>query len=262
MSRLRPKAFKPYVPPQPKEAVRTTVIHSDVKTDAKAVDLELDQQLVSDLSDLGIKNSLPFISEVYNISDKLEDYVLVPTIVCPSDTPNRNGIAFPIDELVRFRPYPIFRQAYKTWAGTPIHIEHDNKDHSKAIGVMFDTMLTKLEGFNGGKFWKVMGLIGVDKSKNELSAKYAQALLDNELNTFSMGADASELRCSICNSLATADVYKNCPHIASIDKINFKKYNYNGKDRLAYLNAYHLSPFECSIVHSPAWISAASDTVL
>lgn len=66
----------------------------------------------------------PLAAEAYCISKDLNDYFFVSTLICPSDLPNRNGIAFPLEELIRFMPPPNNRMAYKGWAGAPVFYNH------------------------------------------------------------------------------------------------------------------------------------------
>lgn len=66
----------------------------------------------------------PFAAKKYHISDKLSDYVIFSTIICPSDIPNRNGIAFPLEELVKFTDTPSPHLVYQGWRSCPLHYEH------------------------------------------------------------------------------------------------------------------------------------------
>lgn len=66
----------------------------------------------------------PFAAKKYHISDKLSDYVIFSTIICPSDIPNRNGIAFPLEELVKFTDTPSPHLVYQGWKSCPLHLEH------------------------------------------------------------------------------------------------------------------------------------------
>ena len=227
---------------------------------ASAEDKPFDAEKEPDLaSKLDFETWLPFAAKAYHISPRIESYVIKAMPVCPSDFPNRNGIGFPLQELVRFQPPPMNRQVYKAWAGCPIHLEHDNEDPTKAYGVMFDTALTKITGFGGGKHWKVMGLVGVDKDKHP---DIAQELLDNKINTGSMGAMADSFTCSVCGRPASDNSLLNCSHVGSTREVNWNVVDYMGQQHVAYLNAHGLSPIEYSIVRDPAWVSAMSDHIL
>ncbi|MGF3990585.1 hypothetical protein ACQX7T_15195, partial [Staphylococcus aureus] len=143
------------------QALQTQHVDNVSRTE-DAVDAEKDQGLVSRLY---YETWLPFAAKTYKISPRIEDYIIVSTLVCPSDIPNRNGIAFPRDELARFLPPPTNRMSYKAWKGCPVHLEHDNEVHERAYGVILDASFHKVEGYGDGKLWKVMGLLAIDKNK-------------------------------------------------------------------------------------------------
>ena len=209
------------------------------------------------VAQLDFANWLPFAAKTYHISPRIEDYILKPMPICPSDICNRNGVAFPLQELIKYQPPPMNRQVYKAWTGCPVHLEHDNEDHTKAYGVIFDTVLTPIKGYGDGKHWNVMGLIGIDKVKHP---DIAQEVLDGRINTGSMGALADYFTCSVCGAQAHENSYKNCPHISSTKDVNWRVVEHNGEMRLAFLNAHELSPIEYSIVRDPAWAMSLSTT--
>lgn len=235
-------------------ALSTKLVSSSRAITAQPVDIEKDDSLVQRLD---FPTWLPFAAKTYKISPRIEDFIVVPTIICPSDIPNRNGIAFPLNELVAFQPPPIARQAYKAWTGCPVHLEHDNEDHEKAYGVILDASLHKVLGYGGGKLWKVMGLLAIDKNKYP---DIAQQVLDKIINTYSMGAMVNSFTCSYCGT--ECDDKYCCPHIQSTKVVNWNRVrNYDGQDHISFLNAHSLSPIECSIVRDPAWAPALSDEV-
>jgi hypothetical protein len=217
------------------------------------VDLE---QAPEQIAKLDFANWLPFAAKTYHISPRIEDYILKPMPICPSDIPNRNGVGFPLSELLKYQPPPIARQVYKAWTGCPVHLEHDNEDHTKAYGVIFDTVLTPITGYGDDRFWKVMGLIGIDKVKHP---DIAQEVLTGKINTGSMGAMADYFTCSVCGKEAHENNYKNCAHISSTKDVNWRIVDFNGEKHMAYLNAHELSPIEFSLVSTPAWTVALSD---
>lgn len=206
---------------------------------------------------LDYKTWLPFAAKRYEISPKIEDYIIVNTLICPSDIPNRNGIAFPATELANFLPPPTNRMAYKAWKGCPVHLEHDNEDYTKAYGVILDASLEKVQGYGGGKLWKVMGLLAIDKNKY---ADIAQMVLTKKINTYSMGALVDYFTCGYCGTECSNT--HTCGHITSPKNVNWKKYrDFDGSTHLAFLNAHGISPIECSIVKDPAWAPALSNNV-
>lgn len=208
--------------------------------------------------ELDAKTWFPFARQTYNLSSNLEDCILVVTPICPSDLPNRNGIAFPLEELTKFQPPPVARMVYKAWTGCPMHIEHDNTDCTKAIGAILDTTLNRINGYGNNEFWKVMGLLAVDKYKNP---EIAQKILTRELNTYSMGAECTTFTCSFCNQ--EVNDQHTCHHVKP-GNVNFNVFEdpVTRKPTLAFINAHDLSPIEISVVGEPAWVPALSDEFL
>lgn len=241
------------------DALRTNQVNN-VNPAIETKDAEVDKALVNGLD---YETWLPFAAKVYHISPRIEDYILVSTIVCPSDIPNRNGISFPTVELAKFLPPPMNRMVYKAWAGCPVHLEHDNEVHERAYGVILDTSFHKVTGYGGGKLWKVMGLLAIDKNKYP---DIAQKILRKEINTYSMGALVDEFKCGYCGTECYHDSNMNrhigCHHISSIKNVNWDVHkDHDGSSHLSFLNAYGISPIECSIVEDPAWAPALSDSV-
>lgn len=201
---------------------------------------------------------LPFAAKTYDISPNISDYVLVNTPICPSDIPNRNGIAFPRAELVKFQPPPISRMAYKAWAGCPVHYEHANEIHTDAYGVILDTSFSPIVGYGGGQLWKVMGILAIDKKKYP---KMAQRVMEGSINTYSMGAWVDSFSCSYCSAPMTERNY--CSHVNPKNQIDWREFkDYDGTRHIAVRNAHGISPIETSLVESPAWTTALSDEVL
>lgn len=77
---------------------------------------------------------LPFASKQYNISPDVKDYVVIPVPTIITDIPNRNGIAFPLKEMITFRP-DLGMQSYRTWKGKPTFEEHCFPASSKVLTV-------------------------------------------------------------------------------------------------------------------------------
>ncbi|QRE00269.1 endolysin [Burkholderia phage BCSR5] len=221
----------------------------------QVMDAEKDSSLVQRVE---YASYLPFAAKTYHISPRIEDYIIVSTPICPSDIPNRNGIGFPIGELVKWLAPPHTGQSYKLWSGCPVHLEHDNEDCTKAHGIILDTSLHRINGYGAGKLWKVMGLLAIDKNKYpDIAAK----VLSGELNTYSMGALVDYFTCSYCGAEITD---KNmCGHVGSPKQVNFEVVqDWDGSNHLAYLRAHNIQPIECSIVADPAWTTALSDNLL
>lgn len=251
-----PKAYYETRKPLKKTVATVTDVADDiVSADEPTSDITNTSQ-VADRIDT---SWLPFAAKTYCISPNLDDYVIANIPICPSDIPNRNGIAFPLSELIAYQPPPMARLTYKAWTGCPVHLEHDNQDHRKAIGVIFDTSLRVMKGYGEGKHYVVYGLIGIDKNKDP---KTAEKFRVGAMNTGSMGALADYFTCSICGHKSTKNSMTNCAHIRSIEDINWKIIDHEGVKKIAYLNAHVLAPIEYSCVEDPAWATCLTDTVL
>lgn len=146
-----------------------------------------------------------------------------------------------------------------TYLADGIIVHNCNENPKDAIGIIFDTSLTKIQGVQGN-IWAVTGVLGIDKTKNqEIARKFA----DGEINTVSMGALASSFTCSICGAIN--DEFHGCSHIPanSTGDVNFYPVvDGEGNIEIAFLNAHGLDPIETSVVADPAWAPALSDTIL
>lgn len=213
------------------------VAHPEINDGASPLNIPLDFQ-----------TWLPFASKTYQISPDPKDYVAVPVIIMPSDLPNRNGVAFPLQELIRWDP-EVGRQSYKTWKGMPTYSEHDNEDYTKARGVIADSLLRKLVGFNNGKLWKVLLFLTFDRSKYP---DVANRILTGQTNSYSMGAWVQDYECSMCKS-----TLGRCHHLDVKEPHRIREYG----QEIAFRNAIGIRGFECSEVATPAYISAISDAV-
>lgn len=191
---------------------------------------------------------LPFSAPHYHISPNPEDYLLVPVIAMPSDLPNRNGVAFPLGELVAFNPERGM-QAYKTWKGKPTYLEHKNDVIEEAYGVIADSFMRPLKGWADGRVWKLLLLLAFDRTKH---ADVASKIYSGEYNSYSMGAWVGGYTCSYCNANMG-----ECEHIRQDSN---KMYILN--DKLVFKNCKDIEGFECSSVGTPAFVSAISDTRL
>lgn len=240
---------------QSKKRLAASTTQKAIYSDAVKAD---SVEVLDDISKLDT-SWLKLAAPVYHISPNLNDYVITMTILTISDLPNRNGIAFPLEELTRFQEPPLNHLAYKGWSGAPVFTEHQNTDNTKASGVVFDVRLRPIIGYNNNKLYKVIGVVGIDKTKNP---ELARRVASGEVNTYSMGALADYFTCSYCG--AVIDDKHTCKHIhGSADNVNFNRIvDYEGKVHVAFLNAHNLSPFELSVVEDPAWTAALSDTIL
>ncbi|QJT71284.1 hypothetical protein GR11A_00247 [Vibrio phage vB_VcorM_GR11A] len=193
---------------------------------------------------------LPFASKIYKTSPRVEDYILVPVIIMPSDLPNRNGVGFPLEELVRFDP-EAGCQAYKTWKGKGTYYEHANQILHEAKGIIVDTYMRKFKGFGGGHIWKLVALLAFDRSKDPQLCK---RILNGDLNTYSMGAYVTKYKCSVCGRDKGL-----CSHLSSTKKVNF---DLAAGGKLVYQLACGITGFETSAVEDPAYTTAISDVIM
>lgn len=214
-------------------------------------------EAVNALQALDFATWLPYAAKLYKISPDVRAYVLATIPICPSDIPNRNGIGFPLEELLKFQPPPVARQAYKAWTGCPMHYEHRNEVHEDAYGVIFDTALRPIKGYGRGKLWKVMGLIGIDREKYP---EMARRVMERDINTYSMGALVDSFSCSFCGCEITKK--SGCSHVNLNRDIDWNEVrSWDNKRHIAFRNAHGINPIECSLVESPAWTTALSDTI-
>lgn len=193
---------------------------------------------------------LPFASKKLNISPNVKDYVVIPIPTIVTDLPNRNGVGFPLSELVQFRPH-LGMQSYKTWKGKPTFEEHENEDHTKAKGVIIDTHMRKIPGMN---VWRLMKLLAFDRTRDP---QLCADILSRKRNSYSMGAYLDGYTCSICHQ-----EFGTCNHIPqgySKGDVLFVPHRTSGK--LLFKNVVAPEGFETSSVKTPAFISALNDKV-
>lgn len=198
---------------------------------------------------LDIKSWLPQASKVYKISKNIEDYIIVPVCIFLSDLPNRNSVAFPLEELTRFDT-DLGDLAYKSWKGKPTFVEHKNDILIDAKGVIFDAVMKPAPEFEGDLV-KVILLLGFDKTKDPM---LCQQILSGERDSYSMGANCEDFRCSICGKLSSRG---GCEHF---DVQRPKMEIIDGK--VSFANALNLQGFECSSVQTPAFVTATNQQVV
>ena len=193
--------------------------------------------------------TLPFFAEKYNISPHMKDYVLVPTIILPSDLPNRNAVAFPLTQLACAN-LTAGRVAYQTFTNKPCHVEHNNSDPSKAKGIVLDSFMKKMRNVQGD-IHKVIALCAFDRSRDPI---LANDILAKKRSSYSMGAYCEHYTCSHCGAVHNPSAGKvGCDHIS----VGSSKINVLANDELVFANAYNIMGFEVSSVLSPAYRSAA-----
>jgi hypothetical protein len=198
---------------------------------------------------------LPKAAEVYNISPRIEDYVIVPVIAFISDLPNTNGDCFTKKEMLRFVPEHGML-AFQTFKGKPTFVDHDNQDHTKAKGVIFDVEASLLKGYRGNHM-KVTLLSGFDKTRDPY---IVNQILSGQTNSYSMGAYYDAYECSICNH-RVGKGYSNdpCEH-TQLRRPTYK----HSSGKLGFRRCLNNVGFENSLIlpGNPAFLSAVSDIIL
>lgn len=187
---------------------------------------------------------LPFAAKKYNISPDPSDYLLVPVFTIPTDIPNRNGVGFPLSELIKFNP-EYGMQAFKTFKGKPTFVEHANEDVTQAKGVIADTFMRKMVGYNG--IWKVLELLTFDRTRDP---DLCRDILSGEMNSYSMGAYVDSYLCSYCG----AEIGR-CSHLHPKKPFDF----YRLGDKLVYRKVVNPVGFETSAVKVPAYSVAVDE---
>jgi len=204
---------------------------------------------------LDFESILPFAAKELDISSDIKDYMLWPVIMMTSDLPNRNGVAFPLKELVRWNPER-GAQSYKTWNGMGLCVEHANGYAEKkdpAFGLIADTHLSQLKGYSQNKLWKVVAMMALDRTKDlELTEK----ILSGQLNSTSMGAYTQSYSCGYCGA-----EFGQCDHLNTRASYDFYELlEADGSKSLVFRNVHGISAIENSFVHDPAYRVALFDS--
>lgn len=197
---------------------------------------------------------LPFAAEHYHISPNIRDYVLVPIPAMFSYLPNTNGDSLTTEELTSFKP-EIGRLMYKTFQGMPTCYEHANQDITKARGIIFDAFLRKVVGFGGGNIFKLVLLLGFDRTKDP---KLANSILTRSSNAYSVGFAYTAYQCAVCGHTVSQTAFsKPCAHT------RFKQHTYRDDlGRLNYRHCMNAKGIECSAVDNPAFVVATGPSVM
>lgn len=193
---------------------------------------------------------LPQAAPHYHISPDISDYVIVPVPSMITSIPNTNGDSASLKEFTRFHP-DVGMMAYRTWVGKPCFVEHQNKDITKARGVILDTYIRPIARFPN--YAKVVKLMAFDRTKDPM---LVQAILERKIDTYSMGMWYSSYVCPICNLRVGKEFSKPCSHT----RPGRPTYMMNN-GQLAYRMCENLNGFEISVVSDPAYVVAQSDTV-
>ncbi len=224
------------------------------KTNSDLGQALVDNGITSSGSNIEANLWLPFASKKYMLSPDLSDYVLVPVPIMFTDIPNTNGDSVSAPQLLDFNA-DLGMQAFKTFRGKPTFYEHDNQDITKAKGVILDAFMRPLRRYGNGKYYKLVLLLGYDRTKDPL---LVSSILSGENNAFSLGFYYGSYRCSICGNLFGEGGSKQfCTHT------KFQQPTRQMPDgRLAYRMCRSIRGFETSVVASPAYIPAIGGKVI
>lgn len=204
---------------------------------------------------LEVQRWLPLAAEKYEISKSIKDYVIAPVIIFPTDIPNRNSVAFPMETLMQFNVSQ-GRPNYKTWVGKPTFTEHAHHDYTKAKGIIFDTYLRPLEHAEGN-LYKLVALCGFDRTKDY---ELANAILTGRRKSYSMGAFVAQYECSVCGMKSKpGKMNTECGHVVRGQPQIFEVAGYHIPSYL--IARKEITGFEISSVGVPAWSSATSSKV-
>lgn len=195
---------------------------------------------------------LPYAAEHYDISRDIRDYVLVPIPAIFSSLPNTNGDSLSLKEMLTFKP-EYGMQMYKTFKGQPTYQEHDNKNLLKAKGVILESFLRPI-AFNS-KYYKIVQLLAFDRTKDSI---LVDQILTGQQNAYSVGFYYTSYTCSICGTRVGRGINLSpCAHT----QMGKPTYKY-GDGRLAYRQCQEAKGFECSVVNTPAFVSAIGPKVM
>lgn len=143
---------------------------------------------------------------------KASDYMFCRVRACSADQPNKNGDAFPYDEL---------KQAYPTFIGKGVYTNHQADAVENMKGFIVDAAWR--EDRQHGAWVEL--LIAIDRANADLCRKIATG----QITDVSMGCIVREGECSVCRNVcrgATNDygqIIDMCEHVAQ-----YKARTYNG----------------------------------
>lgn len=207
---------------------------------------------------LDAQDWLPYSADWLNISPNFADYIIVPVEIIISDLPNRNGVAFPGEELLRVLPRD-GRRSYETWERKPVCLEHKNniEKGDPAKGVIISTALRQMTTATA-PFMRLMHLLAIDRQKDPW---LANEILTRKRTGYSMGSSCATYTCSICS----ADMRENGGRCSHIDVTSSEaKYRslkvVNGQ--LAFPQSRYFFGIECSSVSNPAGAFAKTENIL
>lgn len=185
------------------------------------------------------------------ISDEGYLYVRVRAI---SSRVNKNYDGWPSDVL---------KTSYRSFLHRPVFVEHNNDNPLRARGVIVDAQLHIEDAKTASEiddYYKTAAdnhkpptwvelLLEIDA---ERFPKLAKAIIDGDIDGFSMGANVEKTTCSVCANVAS-DVHEFCDHIQHKGAY-YDSYDSHGNrtSKLAYEDCDGVDFFEISAVFDPA----------
>jgi hypothetical protein len=153
---------------------------------------------------------------------------------------NDNWDEFPAHEI---------EQAYQTFVGKPVFVNHVNSDHRRARGVIIDAALHRDRNQDGTPDTWVEVLMEVDAIR---FPKLAKAILAGEVDRTSMGCDVAYSVCSACGNKATTPA-EYCHHIPGMKGRRIFRRAASGArvSELVRETCYGLGFFENSLLVEP-----------
>jgi hypothetical protein len=185
-------------------------------------------------------NWLRGAAESYQLSDKIEDYILTEVPAVTIGIPNRNLHCFPYEEVTYFDPR-FGKFVYQTFVGKSAYADHSNKNPLDSKGIIFDAYMRKVPGWD---VWKIYTLVGYDRTKDPTLAKQIES---GQRRSYSMGCWVSYFINSITGQISNGSQTLKYPVGTVVD------------GRLSYLNCSGCDYFELSSVEGPADVTAESN---
>ena len=123
-----------------------------------------------------------------------------------------------------------------------------NSNHRIARGAIFDSQMSKLNGFHKAH-GRLILLLAYDRN---LEPELCRDILNGTHNTYSKGTWYKAYTCSVCGETFTGSSKRLCGHVGN-------RVVRMPDGRLAYRQCHVLEGFETSAVRSPAFVCASPD---
>jgi hypothetical protein len=193
-------------------------------------------------------SGLAAAAEKYKISADINDYVLAEVPIVEGDVPNRNMHCFLTSRLLEWLP-EYGMQAYKTFVGKPVFMEHKHDIIEAAKGIILDA---RMHVHNNRSY--VMILKAFDRTKDR---NLAEAVLSGKRRGHSMSAWAGEFDCAACGHRWNTQYQNSCECVrgdpgAQVNNRYVGMGRITADGRLIYVAPAKFRYFESSSVEDPA----------